>query len=66
MNPNQYEPTVKAHRWRIEDGTKVPIIRIQSGPAFVLIPYDKARALVDAVHDLTDTHERKQREKGTT
>lgn len=64
MNPNRYRPHVDAYEWKHKDGTITPIIRITSGPVYVLIPYDKARAVVDAVHDLADGHEREQREKG--
>lgn len=66
MNPNKYRPAVKAMDWIGEDGTITPIIRIASGPVFVLIPYDRARAVVDAVHDACDNHERAQREKADT
>ncbi|WP_053387826.1 hypothetical protein [Leucobacter japonicus] len=55
-------PTVIAKRTRwLVGGVKQPVIRIDSGNHFVIVPYENARKLVDAVHDLCDEHERRER-----
>lgn len=59
----QYRTPKVRHRVWTENGKQVPMIRISSGPAFLMIPYDKARQIVDQVHDLCDDHEREQRQQ---
>lgn len=52
---------VRPATWEV-NGRRIPVIRIKAGPIFVVVPYDKARAVVDQVHDLCDEYERELRE----
>lgn len=61
MNNEQSDCGARHYNW-IENGHRQPMIRIDNGPFFVMIPYHHARRLVDEVHDLCDEHERRQRE----
>lgn len=58
--------TVRPYTWTDNDGQRIPMIRIQSGPVFVMVPYNQARTVVDQVHDLCDDHDRQHRERNST
>ena len=60
-DPHPRIPTVKRKRWRI-DGHDQDVLVIHSGDYFIAVRYEHARAMVDAVHDLCDQHDREQRE----
>ncbi|SDQ49672.1 hypothetical protein SAMN04488565_2733 [Leucobacter chromiiresistens] len=44
-------------------GEEQDSILIHSNGGFAVIPFDKARRVVDAVHDLCDEHDRELRER---
>lgn len=56
------KPRVRHVEWE-EAGEKTPMVRLYSGPVFVLIRYQDARKIVDEIHDLADAFEAQQREQ---
>jgi len=63
---SRYRLDVKRIDWK---GSKAlapgPANRIRAGSGCVILPFDKARRLVDYVHDLCDERERELREEQT-
>lgn len=55
--PSRYVRVSLAHWAFIEGGEVEPAIRIQGSAAFTMIPFDRARNIIDAAHDLCDEHE---------
>ena len=56
------KPSVRHVEWVEDDGT-TPMIRLYSGPVFLLLHYRDARNVVDQVHDLCDAYEAQQRDR---
>lgn len=45
-----------------EDGPQELAIRVKSRTTFIVIPFNKARQIVDDIHDLCDAHDTTLRE----
>ncbi|MGK0715135.1 hypothetical protein ACR5KS_03570 [Leucobacter sp. W1153] len=62
MNPLDPRVRVRRRTWTNSDGCVEELIQIRTFNQFVLVPFDKARGLVDMVHDICDDRDRELRE----
>lgn len=58
------DPRVRVRRrqWTEHDGSVEDLIMIRTYNKYILVPFDKARGLVDMVHDICDHRDREIRE----
>lgn len=58
------DPRVRVRRkqWTEADGSVTDLIMIRTYNKFIIVPFDRARGLVDMVHDICDERDREIRE----